>query len=1437
MKNKRLKIVVLCFVWYFFLSLVPGWASECPGGLNDRADVVSNPPGNDYNVYFTDDDTTSSDYFPRLRAEWVRDALEDAHNLYVSPILNFKNPYFDVDPSDTCIFNSANIGTANNDRITLDAPSLDTAAEPYLRNIVAHELFHHVQFHYINFNQWPSWGAWTVEGTARAMEDKLWIDNDTTPANTLFIGQVNNYLGNPNRTLMNISYSAALFWTYLTEQLGTPFPEPARGVDVIRSFWGNTDGNSPDSMKYIRWTINTFSSGTSFEDMWRDFCIANYTHDIDATLLSDPDRYSYYDESAAGGGTPYDAVARTIVPSWNTTYSDGVVRYGARYFEIDVQSEKECEAIGFWGKAKDNTKLSWALIAMRGGQVIKIYRSSGYEFYRAIINPPGGLYDKLAVVVTGLNSSAEFDYAFGWGSVTGTIKFPTLNNMAYVGTKEDPERFKIGLRLTGPSVLTPPSTSPVSIKGLDPTNFSVTLISDATGARYEDATIINAEYVSGEYWLNVQAPEITDPTDGDLYDLEVCFCSKDGSSCAAAMTSNKSVLYARIVLNQMLVMDRSYSMHYPTSDPKIRGAKNASRMYVNAAAEDDHMGLVTFTGNNSECDHDASLESGLVVVQGNRGNLITRIDNVVEAGWTSIGDGLKEGRDELMTATNPVDVKSIVLLSDGKENEGDYWASTNCGNPAVRDSFATWASDIRIDSIAFGPDTNEVLLQTIAAATGGVYLPVSFDPPPASLMSVSEVSTTSSKSPNPSTLEVSNRLAETYRTIEEATHDQDRLFYSVERIPAGSHTIVTIPVTEKQGGGISNAVFVFNWNVKADVKIQLEDPDGIVINSGSSDWHVYDNETNKTYLFDKLLKPGEWTVNIESDSSIQVICMLSGTIIRGVDADLRFSQIPGHEKCDPRPISLYLRGLPVTLLANLNDSLGGIGNAGVEAQIFNPRGTSNKMTLYDDGLHEDGLPDDGVYGNTFTRTPFWSDGSGPDMDPASPPPPPDDSGSYTVIVTGQGRNNYGEKFQRRVARGFQVYEYEGQECDPDWDNDGLPDRWEDLYGLDKTNPNDPGDDNDNDGLINKDEFYYGTLPFDPDTDDGGESDGSEVKFNRDPLYDRDDMLSSVIDYGIITQQIDIPVHQPQPETNILHFPVSSTARYMQVWRTDPGWSGFNMVKRIDLGLEPEGVYYDKALINGVTYHYYLVSEGLSGAETAPTEMFSGTPKSDPLSSKGWVKINHNATRTDSLKVFLQLDTSDDSLWVKASCDSTFAGASWEPMAEELVFMLTAPLSEPAQTTVYVKFLDPGSNESIVYTDTIIVDRFGDWDGDGIPNNLDPDDDNDGLTDSVEITETNIFKNGTDPFDVDTDDNGIDDGEEDPDRDLLSNIYEIKFGLDPIHNLSDISMDNNFNFIDINLFRNYFMAGKPQADVNGDNKVNFLDLNIFRNAFINELSFK
>ena len=68
----------------------------------------------------------------------------------------------------------------------------------------------------------------------------------------------------------------------------------------------------------------------------------------------------------------------------------------------------------------------------------------------------------------------------------------------------------------------------------------------------------------------------------------------------------------------------------------------------------------------------------------------------------------------------------------------------------------------------------------------------------------------------------------------------------------------------------------------------------------------------------------------------------------------------------------------------------------------------------------------------------------------------------------------------------------------DSDNDGLPDNWEETYGLDPEDDgqvdidNGPDGDPDEDGVNNEDEYANKTNPIDPDTDDDGLVDGVET---------------------------------------------------------------------------------------------------------------------------------------------------------------------------------------------------------------------------------------------------------------------------------------------------------------------------------------------------------
>ncbi|MHA1910197.1 MAG: right-handed parallel beta-helix repeat-containing protein, partial [Candidatus Kariarchaeaceae archaeon] len=68
----------------------------------------------------------------------------------------------------------------------------------------------------------------------------------------------------------------------------------------------------------------------------------------------------------------------------------------------------------------------------------------------------------------------------------------------------------------------------------------------------------------------------------------------------------------------------------------------------------------------------------------------------------------------------------------------------------------------------------------------------------------------------------------------------------------------------------------------------------------------------------------------------------------------------------------------------------------------------------------------------------------------------------------------------------------------DTDSDGIPDWWEEKYGLNSSDPFDSFEDPDSDGLTNLEEFQYQTDPFNADTDGDGYSDYDEVKDGTDP---------------------------------------------------------------------------------------------------------------------------------------------------------------------------------------------------------------------------------------------------------------------------------------------------------------------------------------------------
>ncbi|MFB3787507.1 MAG: C25 family cysteine peptidase [bacterium] len=1324
---------VLAF--FMLLSLVV-FAGHEPGDLDDMITT----PGNGYEIYYTNDPNNTVDVMADAEANDVADTMDP----FVTRItgLGFGTPHFSYSPGEVHMYDSQNIGAAPEGSITLDSPSLRGRNEPSLRAVTDHEHFHHTQYHYINFNDWPSWGRWTVEGTARLMQDKLWNDLDADGGMLTFWGEISNYMAQTDVRLVDQSYSACLFWQYLCEQLGTVHTEPEYGVDVIRRFWEETDGESPDSLGAIKRMISHFTSSRSLDDLFRDFAVASYTKDLDLSSIANAVRYRYIDDDAAAYPDVQTHLRKAFPPTIGPTAAH-VNDYAAKYYIGEPAANTAGQVVGF--KSTGN-RAAYSVMAIRSGKVISLHRGVGTEYARSFFNSRKTPLTEIAAVVAGLDSGADYSYTFAAGEVTMSIVEPTFTRLAYVGEPDNPDKFIARMQVTGPADL-----GGGTVWGLQADDFTAKV-------GVQDATVVSGSYVQGEFWLLVQAPKQT--SGGPFYNLQV----KLGDLSA---TQESAVIYAKIQRDEVIVVDGSGSMLDPEDYPKIDAAKAAALMYADSAPDNDQMAVVSFGGDNTEPNEDATTRLTLREVGPNRNAIRTAVSSISIAGpsvLTSIGDGLNNAQNELDASPIPDAIPFIVLLSDGMENEARYWESS----PSVKSRIKN--AGTHVISIALGPTSDQALMQDIALETDGFYYYVDLNLGASAKRRAPGGPTLAAQAVDYTNLDYPVRLADVYKLSHEFVNGQSRIWENAGVLPAG--VTQNIPFTVDEEGITQAALAVFWSNAKADVKAELRRPDGSTVNDGQPGVRIFTSGNHIVFHMDKL-DPGPWSLRLTAQEETDFIAMLSGQAGNGLRIRLRFpahQEIPKLEDKQRIINALFLRGLPMPIEVTLADIGGPIVRAEVLAHVYSPDGRVEQVPLFDDGLNGDSRAGDGIFYGVFRRTTMASQYGVADNLTAD-----GQNGSYLVLVNATGEDSKGKRFIRLTKGGFQVYEFfdffDRKDLDPDPDKDGMPSRWENLYGL---NPlvDDAKGDLDQDQLPNLDEYVNGTIPNDPDSDHGGENDRSELGNNRNNYDPRDDQLPRPIDCGVVDVVIDIPSQIPQPKTNLVYFPLSKAYRRIHIFRGD---SPNNLVefKVLDVGDVKNGVWPDEGLTNGKTYYYQIVAEGESGALSAPSRVFAGTAKDDPVPPKGWIKINNGAGLADSLQVKLDLDTSDDAKEMRISNDAPQSGAAWKAIAPVVQNWVIQPNSKGNFAYVYAKFRDAAGNESVLYNDSVRLVPDEDPDGDGLKNSADPDNDGDGLTDLFEL-----YKSNTNPYEKDSDRNGISDDKEDPDGDTLTNLQEQTAGTDP-----------------------------------------------------------
>jgi len=1210
--------------------------SGAPSFLGDECYVTTH-----FIVYYTTDTADGTDrILSQDQAEWVADNLEVAWDRYVNDAdFGLRVPLnTDVEELEVWIYDLSYLGSTHSswNHMNLDSGFVrgcDPVSSPTSMDCLQakatplHELLHRVQYKYTGFgDEYAAEGLFAIEGHTKFMEDEVFADLDDTPG-TQYHLRSNSYLANPNWDVTTASYNACLFWKYFTERYGTATDEPEVGVDAIHHFWENSEVGGVAGIGTVNLTLDDLGASTvTFQDVFRDWIAANYSKDLGT--LPDP-KYGYIDDD--GASPDYSSVPTIVDESvgagdYSTSANQSVVPWGAKYYR--VRPEATCGAVNFEFE-RDSGAPVYHVMTIKDDELVDHWTSTSHDWSKTVINDD---YDEVVAVVGGYDSAAQVDVSYGCVDIYLNIVDPIAAQPAFVGSILDPEKFLVRLEVT--------STQNIEIEGLNAQDFDVTVGTQPAG-------IILGAYVQSQYWLLTQAPIQLDTGD---YDLTAAFGS-------ASDTESTAVKYVTRVHDDMLIVDRSGSM---TTNDKIGAAKNAARLYVDATADGNKLGLVSFSG-------DATLDHDLADVNSSvRSSMKISITSLTAGGMTSIGDGLELGRQRLAALGDSEHPCTMVLLSDGDETQGSYWDDVKAD---------VIASPCVVDTIALGPLADEPLMQEIASMTGGTYHYVPDDNP--SLL----------RGINQAGGDWQHDLAGTYEFIQGDIAGRSRVFEVDGEFTFGEPVTHTITVEDD----VTEAVFFANFPEGIQsAHFDLYTPDDAKINCrtdpGVRCEHDWPHQV--FHIMTPTLKAGDWKM---------VIVAVAQAAGAGPAATLQGMPYLAGASGNTHntlhvflgaPLGSRLAGVQMPVLAALANS-GPIPGAHISATVMCNTGKQQLLPLFDDGEHGDGKANDGLYGNLFTLTHINSDLEG----------------SCQVKVQTDGVA--GKVGPRYGHLSFAVEQL-------DTDEDGMPDIWEDTHGLDKLDDSDASEDPDLDDLDNLAEYNNGTDPNNSDTDDGGENDGSEVNlFGQDPLDPADDEIPA----------IEWVNASPHISATVMTFGVDPDYDHLRLAR-DPFLTRLTSVDAnyawVQENVPTTGVYTDAfGVQNDITYSYRMMAVDADGHRSAVSPVRDATPKEDPFPpAQIGVLINDGAISTTvrnvTLSFFFEEPAPDpetqDVAEVLLSNDPAFTEASWQPYSATLPWTLASTLSNGDVAEVYAKFRDEALNESPdIAGDSILFEGTGMFD--------------------------------------------------------------------------------------------------------------------------------
>ncbi|HEY3165456.1 MAG TPA: hypothetical protein VGJ71_13905, partial [Candidatus Limnocylindrales bacterium] len=355
-------------------------------------------------------------------------------------------------------------------------------------------------------------------------------------------------------------------------------------------------------------------------------------------------------------------------------------------------------------------------------------------------------------------------------------------------------------------------------------------------------------------------------------------------------------------------------------------------------------------------------------------------------------------------------------------------------------------------------------------------------------------------------------------------------------------------------------------------------------------------------------------------------------------------------------------GHPIDISFVLADQAEGLAGASVVATLTDPVGAARQVPLSDQGSALDGGASDGFYGTQAYGT-----------DPA---------GTWTVSVNATGTSRSGQPFNvtetTTIALAAKV----------DADGDGVADGIEPDFGLSPTNPADGAFDDDADGASIAQELAAGSNPYDPDTDFGGESDGSEIASGRLPLLAADDR-------PVATPRLAVePLDGRTLRVTVF---TADTGAPVHLYRIAPDGA------IADLGVRPGTVesFLDGPLTAGL-YTYRAVAEMSTGARSAPLDFGPVEARDDATAPTARILLNDNRPATNSTHLsILFVDVSESLADMRlASSEAGLATAAWQPYAPLTSFDVAAG---DGAKSVYAQVRDATGLVSQPISSAIVLD--------------------------------------------------------------------------------------------------------------------------------------